>query len=306
MSRRPVLILLLGFLAITINDSVIKGLSAHYPLHEIVLARSLVALVLLAPIAFWHQGLASFVSGQPGFQVLRGLLLVGANMTFFLGLAAIPLAEATALVFISPLLITAFSATMLGEKVGPRRWLAVVFGLAGVIIMLRPGDVAFNPAYLLPLAAAVFYAGFQISTRRLGRTDGAFTMAVYSQVMFTLVSLAMGVAVGDGHAYQGDNASLEFLLRAWSMPEAPHLLLFLLCGALIATASYCLAEAYRSAEASLLAPLEYMMLPMALMWGFLFFGEWPDLAGAAGMVLIVGSGLFVAYRELGFAGRQRP
>lgn len=305
MSRRPVLILLIGILAITMNDSVIKSLSDAFPLHEIVLARSLVALLILLPVAFWREGLSTLSSARPGLQIVRGLLIVCSNMTFFLGLAAIPLAEATALVFISPLLITAFSALMLGEQVGPRRWIAVLVGLGGVVVMTRPFDLAFDPTYLLPLAAAVFYAGFQITTRQIGQTDGAFTMAIYVQVMFTLVSLAIGLALGDGRAYGGSDPSLAFLLRAWALPDLPQFGLFALSGLLIGIVSYCMSEAYRSAEASLLAPLEYMMLPMALVWGFLFFGEWPDLTAGLGMLLIVASGLFVAWRELGLSRRVR-
>jgi drug/metabolite transporter (DMT)-like permease len=204
-----------GAFVFSFNDMAIKFLSGSYALHEVVLFRSAIGLLFLMMVIVPFEG---------GFQVLktrrlpahlfRGLCVVFSNMTFFLAIAALPLAEAVAIFFISPILITIFGAIFLGEKIGPRRAVAAVVGLAGVIVMQRPGFGTFQIASLLPLAAALGYAALHVMTRKIGGTEKAATMAVYIQLTFIIVSGAMGLAVGDGRFNGGGDASLDFLLRA--------------------------------------------------------------------------------------------
>ena len=154
----------------SVNDGAIKFLSGGYALHEVVLIRSVIGLViLLVLIAPLTDGFAIFRTKRLGMHLIRGFCVVMANMTFFLGLAAMPLADAVAIFFISPLIITVFSVVFLGEYVGPRRWAAVIVGLIGVVIMMRPGTASFQYASLLPVVAATAYAGLHMLTRLIGR-----------------------------------------------------------------------------------------------------------------------------------------
>ncbi len=292
-----------AIVALTAQDALIKSISTSYPLHEIVTVRACVALVLVALIVKWEGGLAVLTSGRPGLQALRGLLIVAANSMFFLGLAALPLAEAVAIFFIAPVLITALAAPVLGERIGVYRWTAVAIGFVGVTIMMRPGTAAFRPEAVLPLGAALAYALMQMLTRRLGVTSKASALAFYIQLAFLFVGILVGLGVGDGRFAGTGHPSLEFLLRAWVQPGWPHLALMILIGAFSAIGSYMISQAYRKGEAAIIAPFEYCAVPLSVMWGYLLFDELPGGTAWLGMALIVGAGLFLFYREL---RRGRP
>ena len=218
-------------------------------------------------------------------------------MLFFVALAAMPLAEAVAISFVSPLLITALSVLLLSEKVGPRRWLAVGFGLLGVIVILRPGTEAFRPVAILPLLGAVAYAMVNILTRRLGGTESAVTLAFYIQITFVVVSAAMGLGVGDGRYAGTGDASLDFLLRAWMWPEPGDWPVLAMLGIAAAIGSLLVAQGYRLCEAALAAPFEYTAMPLAVFWGVVVFGDWPDAVSWTGIALILAGGLYLIWRE---------
>jgi drug/metabolite transporter (DMT)-like permease len=291
------------------NDMAIKFLSCGYALHQVVLIRSVIGLVvILGLIAPLTSGWAIARTKRLRMHMLRGLCVVFANMTFFLGLAAMDLADAVAIFFVTPLVITIFSVIFLGETVGLRRWSAIAIGFVGVLVMMRPGTAAFQLASLFPLAAAFFYAGIHIITRRIGPTESAATMAFYIQITFIIVCVAMGLVVGDGRFGDQADPSMEFLLRAWSWPLPADYPIFVLIGIGIGIGGFLISQAYRVTEASYVAPFEYLALPMAVMWGVMIFGEYPQFSDYAGMVLILGAGLFSVWREaqVGSPGLQRP
>ncbi len=290
-----------AMLAVTlfaVNDTTIKFLSGDYALHEVVLFRSslglLVASILIFPFA---GGWRVLRTRRLGLHILRGLLVVVANMTFFLGLAVLPLADAVAIFFVSPLLITVFSVIFLRERVGPRRWGAVIVGFIGVLIMLRPGSDSFQTASILPVLAAGAYAGLHMMTRFIGKTESAATMTVYIQLTFIVVCLLMGLAVGDGRFGDQENASLAFLLRAWVWPAPGDWTLFMAIGFATGVGGFFISQAYRVAEAAVVAPFEYLALPLSVIAGYLIFDEVPDALSWLGITLILGAGLFIIWRE---------
>ena len=284
--------------AFTTQDMGIKWLSGDYALHQIVLFRAFVAMTLtLGVLVPLEGGYGNLRTRRLPLHLARGLAIVVSNMTFFTGLASLPLGEATALFFVAPLFITALSVLLLGEKVGLRRWVAVLVGLSGVIVMLRPGDEIFRAVALLPVAAAFAYATVQIITRKLGLGEKASTMAFYIQLTFIFVSSGIGLAAGDGRYAGGGAAHWEFLLRAWVWPSGGDALILLGIGVLNAGASYLISQAYRTSEAGLIAPFEYIAMPLAVFWGVVMWGDWPDGATWTGIALIGGAGLYVFYRE---------
>lgn len=299
--------IVLGMAFISVNDALIKFLSDAYPLHQIVFVRSLVGITVSLMIVRFEGGLGILRTTRPGLHLLRGLLLVIANLTFFLALAAMPIAEATAIFFVAPLFITLLSIPILKDKVGLRRIAAVIVGFGGVLVMLRPGGDEGAPGLLislLPVVAALTYALFQLLTRKLGGISKASAMAVYIQGLFIIVGLGFFAVAGDGRFTDDvSGASLTFLLRAWSWPAGRDMVLLLALGVLSAGIAYALSQAYRSASAATVAPFEYIAMPLAALWGFLIWNEVPDLRAAAGMALILGSGLYVLARE---QRRRRP
>lgn len=285
-------------LAFSINDITVRSFSGSLPLHEVVLFRALVGLVLtLVLLAPRDDVLAAFRTRRLRAHLFRGLCVVVANMSFFAALATLPLAETSAVFFIAPLLITAFSAILLKEHVGLRRWSALAVGMLGVLLIVKPGTAAFQWAVLLPVLSAFAYAGMHTMTRSMGLAESAVTMSVYIQCTFIAVCLAMGVLFGGGQLSGSGNASLEFVFRAWAWPTPKDLGLFALAGAFSAAGGYLISQAYRNSAAGLVAPFEYSALILAAFWGFAIWGEIPGPWSSAGIVLILCSGLYVALRE---------
>jgi drug/metabolite transporter (DMT)-like permease len=211
-------------------------------------------------------------------QCVRALLMLGAMFSFFFALSMMPLGAATAVFLIEPFLAVILAALVLGEKAGPRRWIGVAVGLCGALLIIRPGAEVFQPTALLPLLAALFYAGYAISTRFLGQSDAVWTTVFYSGLLGAI----------------GASFVAPFF---WSPLTPDDLVLMGAMGALGTAGHVLLVSAYRYAEASTLAPLTYTTLVWAMGLGAIFFGERPDGWTLAGAAVIAGSGLYVWWRE---------
>jgi drug/metabolite transporter (DMT)-like permease len=292
---------LLGSLAMvmfSLNDATMKVLSDGYALHQLVLIRSIVGLsVVLCIMVPLNGGFAILRTRRLGLHLVRASFVVFANLCFFLGIAVLPLADAVAIFFISPFLITIASVLFLGEVVGRRRWSAIAVGLIGVLIVLRPGTAAFQPASLFPLVAAFGYAGLHVMTRFLRDTENAVSMTFYIQVVFLLVCVLFGLAFGDGKLADQSNLSLAFLFREWTLPETVDLPLLALLGMYASVGGYCISQAYRLGEAAIIAPVEYIAMPLGILFGILLFDTWPDPMAWVGIALILTSGLYAVWRE---------
>lgn len=285
-------------LCFSINDVGIKFLSDSYALHQIVFIRAMVALTAFFCIVVpWAGGLHVLRTGRPVVHFIRGLCVVSANMCLFLGLAALPIADATAIFFVSPLVITVFSVVFLKETVGIRRWSAIAVGFAGVMVIVKPGTAAFQAASLLPIAAAFLYATLHMLTRKIGGTESAPTMAFYIQLTFIIASTVIGLGLGDGRFAGSGDPSLEFLFRAWTWPAMGDYPILILLGISGMLGGLFISQAYRLSEAAFAAPFEYVAMPLAIMWGVVVFGTFPDATAWIGIALIVGSGLYLLWRE---------
>ncbi|UYV37860.1 DMT family transporter [Rhodobacteraceae bacterium D3-12] len=289
---------MIAVLCFSVNDIGIKWLSDGYALHLVVLIRSLVGMVvMLAIIMPLSGGLRVMRTKRLGAHLFRGLCVVLANVFFFLGLAALPLADAVAIFFISPLVITLFSVLFLGETVGPRRWGAIGLGFVGVMVIVKPGTSAFQAASLLPIVAAILYAALHTMTRKIGNTESAATMMFYIQVTFLATSALVGLVLGHGGFEGSAHPSIAFLTRAWGWPEAGDWLTLGFIGVASAVGGYFISQAYRVSEAAFVAPFEYVAMPMAVVWGWILFSELPGLTDWIGIAMIVGAGLFLLWRE---------
>lgn len=290
---------LVAVLCFSTNDVLVKFLSGGYPLYQLIFFRTLfgLAFILVVLVPLTGGSLSMLKTRRLKVHILRGCCVVFANFCFFLGLAAMPLAEAVAIFFISPLAISVFSVIFLGETVGPRRWAAIAAGMLGVLIVLRPGTEAFQIAALLPLAAAIGYAMLHILTRKIGGTENATSMAFYIQLTFLVFSGTAGLFLADGRYETFDHPSLEFLFRAWDWPTGIDLGLIAVLGVTSAMGGFAISEAYRRSEAALVAPFEYAAMPLAVFWGLVVFDELPDTAAWFGIALIMVSGLVLVWRE---------
>ncbi len=282
----------------SVVDLIVKFLSDGYPHYQLTFLRTVVAyavvITLILPLSGGFQALKT---KRPWAHLLRGLCVVVANLAFFLALAAMPLAEAVAIFFVSPFLIAIFSIVFLGETVGPRRWGAIAFGLLGVLIVLRPGTEAFQVAALLPIVAAAGYGLLHIITRKIGDTESAVSLVFWTQAVMLVVAALAGLLLGHGRFDVFDHPSLEFLFRAWTWPSQFDALLIVVLGTTIAFAGFAISEAYRRSEAAFIAPFEYVALPLSVVWGFLAFDELPDAWAMLGIALIIASGMVLIWRE---------
>ena len=292
-----ILLALSGTIIFSINDVSIKFLSGGYALHQVILIRAVVAMAfILCVVHASDRGWSQIATSRPGAHLLRVGIVMVSNVTFFVGLAALPLADAVAVAYVSPLVVTLLSIFFLGEKVGPRRWAAVIVGMVGVIIMLRPGAGVIQPAALLVLFSAILYASGNLLARHMGGTESAMTLSFYVQAGFVVISVAMGLWVGDGHLATEDPL-WGFLFRPWIWPPLQDWPIFLATGLSVGIGGMMVTQAYRTTEAGLIAPFEYVGMPMAILWGVLIFGTVPDAVAWVGIALICGSGLYVIYRE---------
>ena len=178
-----------------------------------------------------------------------------------------------------------------------RSWVAVFVGLLGVIIMFRPDLGDFNPEYMLPLAAAIAYSLVQITTRKMGEAEKASTMVFYIQLNLVVVSSLMGLIFGDGNLADSSEPTLYYLFRPWTFPSWGDSMIIIGIGLINGLAAYFISQAYRISKAGIIAPFEYVALPLSIFWSITIFGDWPDILSWLGIVLIAGAGLYVVYNE---------
>lgn len=261
-----------------VSDVVTKGLAANLPALEVAWLRYATFSLLVIPLLLMNGGGTLLRSRNPGLQVLRGLGMVGSSIMFTQALRYLPVADTTAIFFISPIIIMALSIVFLGETVGWRRWTAAVVGLIGVLIVIRPGTGASQLVALLPLLGAASWAGAAIVTRKMSGRDHALTTLAYSAFVGLCVL----------------SAGLPF---AWVAPTGEEVALGLCVGVLSTIGHWLVILAYRHSNASMIAPFSYIQLLWAGVLGYLVFSSLPDAWTITGACIIAASGLYTAYRE---------
>ena len=284
-----------GVSVFSFHDAIVKGLSGVYPFHQIVFIRSVVALPVLLLIAL-AEGRGHLTLHRPRLHLLRGIVMYVAFTAYYLGLARLQMAETVALTFSAPLFIAALSVPVLGERVERRSWAAIGVGFLGVLILVRPGTGLADIAAAFPVMAALAYALSALFARRLGTTESGGAMALSATVVYILASGIMGLSLAGFEPPPGAHVSVRFLLNPWAWPSAADLGRMAGCGVLAALGFFFLGQGYRLAQASLVAPFEYVALPWSALWGYLFFGALPDATMIIGAAIVVGSGLYTLQR----------
>ncbi len=277
-STRGILVVLLAWFLFACMDAGTKQLADAYPVVQILWVRFL----SLAAIAWWlarrQAPHAPLRTKHFWLQSLRSLVLVVEIGLFILAITVLPLAEAHAILAVTPLIITALSVPLLRERVGMRRWSAVGVAFTGVLIILRPGLGVMEPMALAALLCAFMFAFYQVLTRIVSRDDNSAVTLFYTALIGAVVLTAIG----------------PFF---WVWPDAKGWALFALVAALGATGHFLLINALRLTPAATLQPFSYSVLIWATLVGFVFFGNLPDLWTVVGAVVIVASGLYTLARE---------
>jgi len=274
---RGILWMLLTMLLFAGINAIAKYLTLTYPVPQVVWARYAFHLLLLALMLRSRLPRAARTR-RLGLQLTRSLLMVLSTAFYFTGIHFIPLADAGAIMFVAPILVTALSFPLLGEQVGPRRWAGVAVGFVGALIVIRPGFGVMHAAAVLPFCAACLHALYQISTRKVSAVDTPLTSLVYTALIGGLVASAV----------------VPF---AWTAPDAAGWALMLLLGLLGGAGHFAMIKAFQLAPAATVTPFGYTTLLWVTLFGFLLFDDLPDAWTVLGALVIVSSGLYIFHRE---------
>ena len=272
--------LMIGAMAVLpFLDVVAKTLGEQaVPVLQIVWARLFFGAVMTAPLALHAGGLQGLWPARAGIHSLRAVLLILATFLFFAALKFLPIADALAVFFVQPLVVTALSPLILREQVGPRRWAAVAIGFVGTLIIIRPGLQAFNPGTALAFGAGCALALYFLLTRRIAGRDPAMVTTFRTSLLGAILVSALVWAV-------------------WIPPTPAQWGLFLALGLISTIGHGLIVMAYDHAEASLLAPLAYTEMIMAVVVGWWFFGDFPDLWTFVGVGVLIACALYISARE---------
>ncbi len=275
---KAIIFSLLGWMFLPVMDGFAKFLSNDLPILQITWARYFFTVVFTLPIMIFFFKKQLVWSDKPKLQILRGLILLSANICFFYAISIISLAKALTLAFVAPLIVTAFSPVMLGEKVGFRRWTAVVVGFIGSLVVIRPGFVELNFASLAALGTGILYGFYLIITRKLSTSDNPLlTLLMTGMVGAILVS-----------------AIIPFY---WVKPSLNQWSLMAGIGVFACIGHLFLILSLKYADASKLAPLGYTEIIPNVLIGYYFFSELPDNWTYVGLLIIISSGLYISRRE---------
>ena len=270
--------MVVGMALLTLNNAFLKTLTGDYPPGQLIALRAAFVFIPIALIAWRSDGLESLKINNIRGQSIRAGFLVATQFLMVTSLGLLPLADVTALSFSGPLVITALAGPMLGEQVGWRRWAAVVVGFSGVLIMVRPDPEIFRIAALLPILAASSGALRDLVTRRISTGESSIAILCFSTSAVLLAGLV----------------SMFFDRAPLNMADLP---LLAVAGGLQGAAHFILIEAFRHGEAVVIAPFKYTALPWAAVFGFLLFGQIPDIWIITGAMPVICAGLYIVHRE---------
>ena len=269
---------IIAVLLLATMDALLKWMVARYPVLQIVFLRNVIALIPVAVYIWRGPGWVAMRTDRLPALLGRSLLSLVAIALLTLALGRMQLAEATAVLFVAPLFVTALSIPLLAEHVGIHRWAAVLFGFAGVLIMVRPGAGVLGFGAVLALGSALFYALTMIAIRYLSRTESTAAIVGYNQI---------GMAAVTG----------AFMPFQWVTPTPMDAALFVALGLLAGFGQLALTKACRLAPVSVLAPLDYTSMLWAVLLGFLIWRELPDAFVIVGAVIVAASGICIVRRE---------
>ncbi len=268
-----------GFLFIPVGDAIGKYLGeSGMPAIQVGWGRWIFQMIFLFPVVFMLYRKQLWPIPRFWLQLLRASAMIGATITFFWGIAKIPLADATAVLFIGPLLVVVLSAVILKEKVGPRRWFAVGVGFVGMLIIVRPGAAGFDPNMLIIVGTAFFFGLFLVLSRMLAGLAPTLIVMVWMGVVGVAVTTIGSIPV-------------------WVEPTMNQWVAMLLLGASMAFGHFLILWASARLEASAMAVMPYLEIVSSTTIGYFYFEHFPDMLTWVGCSLIVAAGLFVVIRE---------
>lgn len=299
-----VTVIVLTVFAMSFVDAVIKYVSATFPLWQIYVVRSLMVIPILSAIALFGPQPIPVRPRAKGWAFLRGLLLTLMYIAIYAAIPVLSLSVVAASLYTAPLFIALLSALLIGEPVGPRRWIAILIGFLGVLVILRPATDTFSPLALIPIAAALLYALAAIITRSKCAGEPSVLLALALNYSLLAVGTAATVTIALWQPTPFEASLYPFLLGYWVAMGPREWGIVALLATLMLAISLGLAKAYQSAPPSIIATFDYSYLLFAAFWSFIIFAEPPDTPTIVGMLMIAGAGLLVVRGEVKAQSRE--
>jgi drug/metabolite transporter (DMT)-like permease len=282
------------------QDAVVKAMSGSYSAYETVMFRCAGSFPALT-VVLWHQGgFSRLATPLLGRVLLRSTILCAAYFAFVLSIAAMPIANSVAIYFTMPFFVAGLAGPVLGERVRFHRWLAIIAGFIGVLIMVRPGAGVFEPAALLALLSAFGYAYGQMIGRPISQKVPPIVMATWQNATYFAAGLVLAIIFNSFDFSGFTHKSLVFLSRPWVWPSLADAAVLIAIGGLAAFAMLLFISAYKFAESNFVAPFEYSSMIWAVIYGWLIFNDFPDAYTWIGAAVVVAAGLLMIWRDRQF------
>lgn len=274
---KGILLMVVSAAFLVTHDSISKHLAETYPLGQIISLRHVSSLVVIVLYAYFVSGWSSLAMVDRAGQLMRATIFVGSTFLIILSVSLLPLSTATAIIFSSPIFVVAFAGPVLGERIGFRRWSAVIVGFFGVLIIVRPGAVDFNWYLLVPLLSAAVSGLRDNFTRRLAGTDHPISILFWSTLLVVIVATTTGI-----FGWQ----PVTYTAAAW----------LILLGILNTVAHFMMIESLRVADASLVTPFRFTGIVWAALLGIVIWGQYPDRWTILGGIIIICAGIYIVER----------
>ena len=294
---KGIIYILLGMLAFSVQDSIMKYIYNIASLYEVYLIRTVVSFIIIFLFLKVTKKTIIFKTQYPLLTFCRVILFFFGFSFFYISLTVLPLATATALFFVSPFLITIFAKFILKEDIGPRRWAAVIIGFIGVYIILNPNFSNFDYMSLTPILCAFCYSLSMIIIKITSEKDSVYTQTFTFYFGAIIISVIFYFTFGDGHYNTIDHPASQYIFREWFTNLEASMFLMIVTGFTASAAFYFLFTAYRIASPAVISPYEYSILLWSSLSGWFFFNEIPDLRTIVGIFLIVFGGIYIFIRE---------
>ena len=294
---KGIILILIAMLVFSVQDGIMKYIFNFVSLYEVYLIRTIVSFVLIIIFLKIRNKPIIFKSHYPILTFCRVILFFFGFSSFYISLTILPLGTATALFFVTPFLITIFAHFFLKEKIGPRRWSAVVVGFIGVYIALNPDFSDFNYLSMLPIFCAFCYSLSMIIIKRTSDKDSVYTQTFTFYIGAIIFSLFFYFTIGDGQYNISEHPASQFIFRKWFVDIEANFLFMAATGVTATIAFLLLFTAYSIASPAVVSPFEYSILLWSPLIGWIYFNEIPSINTIIGILIIVSSGIYIFLRE---------
>ena len=294
---KAIILIIIGMSAVAFQDTLIKYISSETNIFLILLFRALLGIIFLSIFLKIKKEPLIFKTNYPVLTIIRVLLFYSAFILYFFSLTKLSLATAVTLFFVSPFFITILSVIFLNETIGLRRWLALIIGFIGVILVMDPKINNFNIYATFPVICAFFYALTMIIQKKTSLEDSLYSQVFHIYIGATIGSIMIGYVIGNGIYYDSSNEHFQFIFSAWSLNNINIIFSLFFIGISGFVAFLCIFQAYRIGSPPSIAPFEYILIVWSLILSWIIWHETLNFKGYIGLSCIVFGSVYTLIRE---------